>query len=66
MKYWFMEGVVTGGWYASKCGCRPYKVNPTDHNEKPTPRCEKKCIKEYSRTYAEDKHHGNLELERVV
>lgn len=26
MQYWARTGVVTGGWYGSRCGCLPYAI----------------------------------------
>lgn len=62
------KGLVTGGQYNSKQGCRPYTIpqcehhvpgtRPPCHGDTPTPRCEKKCEVNYNVTYDADKHYG--------
>jgi len=60
MRYWCWNGVVTGGWYGSNCGCYPYGVPPCPPSgcqEGPTPRCKKSCRAGYPRSYSADKHY---------
>jgi len=62
------RGLVTGGQYGTKQGCRPYSIPHCDHHVKgkygpckgilPTPKCVKKCEAGYNKTYVSDKHYG--------
>ncbi|XP_066919273.1 cathepsin B-like [Clytia hemisphaerica] len=64
--YYKNTGIVTGGPYNSKQGCRPYQIPACDHHvpesknpchgELPTPRCEHSCISSYNKTYNADHH----------
>ncbi|XP_064536868.1 cathepsin B [Drosophila montana] len=65
--YWTHKGIVSGGSYGSKEGCRPYEVEPCEHHvngTRPpchngnTPSCTHKCESGYSVDYAKDKHFG--------
>jgi cathepsin B len=61
MMYWKQQGVVTGAWYGSNCGCYPYQVPPCGPNgcsgpEVPTPKCNKNCRSGFPRSYTQDKH----------
>ncbi|KAI0229188.1 Cathepsin B [Lamellibrachia satsuma] len=61
-------GLVTGGQYHSKQGCRPYSIAQCEHHvpgsrppckgDTPTPKCVKKCEPNYNVTYNADKHYG--------
>ncbi|KAG7509392.1 cathepsin B-like [Solea senegalensis] len=67
-EYWTRKGLVTGGLYDSKVGCRPYTISPCEHHvngtrppcqgEQETPKCEMMCIDGYSPSYPKDKHFG--------
>ncbi|XP_056150064.1 cathepsin B-like [Lampris incognitus] len=67
-EFWKREGVVTGGLYGSKVGCRPYTIPPCEHHtsgsrspchgEGGTPYCDMQCIDGYSLSYPKDKHFG--------
>jgi cathepsin B len=60
MRYWCWNGVVTGGWYNSNCGCYPYGIPPCPPSgctEGPTPKCKKQCRSGYGRSYSNDKHY---------
>lgn len=67
--YWVKKGLVTGGLYGSKQGCKPYTLAPCEHHTKGklppckgdsrTPSCSRKCENlAYNVSYAEDKHYG--------
>lgn len=66
--YWVRKGLVTGSNYTEKAGCQPYKIAPCDHhttgrfqpcgNSQSTPKCEKKCIDGYQKSYSDDKYYG--------
>lgn len=69
--FWKDTGLVSGGNYNSRQGCRPYSVptrNHTDNSitrnriactsEFPTPDCVKSCEVGYNVTYENDKKHG--------
>lgn len=68
-KYWLNVGIVTGGLYDSKDGCRPYEIPPCEHHSKGslpeckgnagTPKCTRKCVDGYNVTYEDDKRYGN-------
>jgi cathepsin B len=63
MKYWAWDGVVTGGWYGSNCGCKPYEIPPCPPSgcsgpEASTPACHQSCRSGYPKTFSADKHHG--------
>lgn len=63
------QGIVTGGQYQTKNGCRPYSIAKCDHHEDgpypacsdivSTPHCEKQCEDGYSKSYHDDKHFGS-------
>ncbi|XP_064460529.1 cathepsin B-like [Ornithodoros turicata] len=67
-EYWKSEGLVTGGLYGTKDGCKPYSILPCEHfgrGKRPpctegvqAPSCQKKCRDGYQKTYKEDKHYG--------
>ncbi|XP_041830948.1 cathepsin B-like [Melanotaenia boesemani] len=67
-EYWTKTGLVTGGLYDSKVGCRPYTIPPCEHHvngtrppcqgEGDTPKCLQQCIDGYSLSYPKDKHIG--------
>ncbi|PIO71039.1 papain family cysteine protease [Teladorsagia circumcincta] len=68
--YYFAEqGVVTGGNYNTKGSCRPYEIHPCGfHKDEPyygecddladTPRCKRRCLLGYAKSYPSDKHYG--------
>ncbi|XP_028295271.1 cathepsin B-like [Gouania willdenowi] len=65
--YWVKTGIVTGGLYDSKVGCRPYTIAPCEHHvngtrppchSEETPPCDKVCIDGYALSYPKDKHFG--------
>ncbi|MGJ2421404.1 C1 family peptidase, partial [Salmonella enterica subsp. enterica serovar Paratyphi A] len=66
--FWQKTGVVSGGRYNSKEGCRPYTIAECEHHIEgerppcgdiePTPSCTEVCIEEYGLGYPEDKQHG--------
>ncbi|CAN9507462.1 unnamed protein product [Ophioblennius macclurei] len=65
--YWVNTGLVTGGLYNSKVGCRPYTIAPCEHHvngtrppchSEETPRCDQQCIDGYALSYPKDKHFG--------
>ncbi|KAK6016861.1 papain family cysteine protease, partial [Ostertagia ostertagi] len=68
-QYFAYEGVVTGGNYATKGSCRPYEIHPCGHHgtepyygecddEAETPRCKRKCLRDYKKSYPSDKRYG--------
>lgn len=68
-EYWVKHGLVTGSNYTSGSGCKPYPFPPCEHhttgrlkpcNEslQPTPKCDKRCQKNYTVSYEQDKHYG--------
>ncbi|XP_028997359.1 cathepsin B-like [Betta splendens] len=67
-EFWVKMGLVTGGLYNSKVGCRPYTIASCDHHvngslppcqgEQETPKCVQQCIDGYSPVYKKDKHFG--------
>uniref|UniRef100_UPI00358F1BEA cathepsin B isoform X1 n=1 Tax=Myxine glutinosa TaxID=7769 RepID=UPI00358F1BEA len=68
-EFWTRSGLVTGGNYASKQGCRPYTFPPCEHHingSRPqcttergdTPECKHKCSTGYSPSYEKDKYFG--------
>jgi len=65
MKYWRDEGVVSGGQYGSKQGCRPYTLQKCEHHVPgplpncdkfhfTTPACKKECESSYDVSYHKD------------
>ncbi|XP_057654668.1 cathepsin B [Diorhabda carinulata] len=67
--YWVRKGLVSGGQYGTKQGCRPYEIAPCEHHvngsrpacdasEGKTPRCVQKCEGSYKINYNKDKHFG--------
>ncbi|XP_067642277.1 cathepsin B [Eurosta solidaginis] len=68
--YWTRKGIVSGGPFGSKQGCRPYEIAPCEHHvngTRPTcdgehgktPRCQHKCESSYNVDYSKDKHYGS-------
>lgn len=67
-EFWTKTGLVTGGLYDSKVGCRPYTISACEHHvngtrppcqgETETPKCVQQCIDGYSLSYPKDKHFG--------
>lgn len=70
-KYWVKEGIVTGSNFTANTGCKPYPFPPCEHHSHkthfkpcphdlyPTPKCEKKCVADYTdKTYQKDKFYG--------
>nr|XP_020444365.1 cathepsin B-like [Monopterus albus] len=67
-EFWVKKGLVTGGLYDSKVGCKPYTITPCEHHvngtrpkcqdEQETPKCVEQCIDGYSPCYRKDKHFG--------
>ncbi|XP_029903112.1 cathepsin Bb [Myripristis murdjan] len=67
-QFWAKSGLVTGGLYGSKSGCRPYSIPPCEHHvngsrppcqgEQETPKCEQQCLDGYPLSYQKDKHFG--------
>ncbi|KAM6991923.1 cathepsin Bb [Tautogolabrus adspersus] len=67
-EYWAKNGLVTGGLYGSKVGCRPYTIPSCEHHvngtrppcqgEQDTPKCVEQCVDGYSPSYPKDKHFG--------
>jgi cathepsin B len=63
MRYYSYDGVVTGGWYGSNCGCKPYEIPPCPASgcsgpEAQTPTCTQSCRSGFARTFTQDKHKG--------
>ena len=60
--YWKDVGIVTGGGYHSKEGCRPYMTKPNGYKTRTErsakDRCQKKCQKNYPIPYEEDLYKG--------
>nr|ATU82521.1 venom C1A protease 3 [Lethocerus distinctifemur] len=66
--YWVNKGIVSGGSYGSKQGCKSYSFRPCEHHvngtrppcDEPsdTPDCVKKCQKNYNVNYDQDLHFG--------
>lgn len=65
MRYWKNTGIVSGGQYGSKQGCRPYSLQKCEHHVPGplpncdkfhfnTPACEKKCEASYNVPYKQD------------
>jgi len=69
-QYWVTNGIVTGGQYGTKEGCKPYPFPQCEHHvngthyppcpsaEYPTPRCVRMCQTGYTPTYQQDKKYG--------
>ncbi|XP_060520313.1 cathepsin B [Cylas formicarius] len=68
--YWVRKGIVSGGPYGSRQGCRPYEIPPCEHHvngtrqpcdadENKTPRCVKSCEADYTVPYEKDRHYGS-------
>jgi len=57
-KFWTKSGVVTGGPYGSKDGCRPYSISPTAQSAE-TPACQKQCQATYKTPYPQDEQKGS-------
>nr|AFM37365.1 cathepsin B2 [Dictyocaulus viviparus] len=68
--YWVEKGIVSGGSYTSKSGCKPYPFPPCEHHTNgthyhpcpkdlyPTNTCEHKCQSGYATAYTNDKRYG--------
>ncbi|XP_053607229.1 cathepsin B-like [Plodia interpunctella] len=64
--YWFTDGVVSGGNYNSKQGCRPYEMQNCIHDNSPAANCSNrgvahcvdKCQDDYNVSYKVDKRFG--------
>jgi cathepsin B len=68
--FWVNTGIVTGGTYTTKDGCRPYPFPPCEHHingslpscsdipEEKTPKCDKQCQDGYQVPYQQDEHYG--------
>jgi cathepsin B len=68
--YFHSTGLVTGGSYSSKAGCKPYPFAECEHHNnattyKPcpsklysTPKCTRECQKGYTTAYNDDKSHA--------
>lgn len=67
MVYWKDTGIVSGGQYGSKKGCRPYSLQKCEHHVPGplpncdkfhfnTPSCDKHCESSYNVTYNKDLH----------
>lgn len=66
--YWVEQGIVSGGAYDSDQGCQPYEIAPCEHHvngSRPpcteggnTPKCVRKCEKDYDVDYKSDLHFG--------
>jgi len=67
MQYWKNTGIVSGGLYHSKQGCKPYPFLTCMHHVKGplpdcskysfnTPACKRSCESSYHTSYTEDKH----------
>ncbi|XP_014670935.1 PREDICTED: cathepsin B-like [Priapulus caudatus] len=66
--FWTQQGLVSGGQYDTKEGCRPYSVAKCEHHVNgtlppcegivDTPRCNKKCESSFPETYQQDLHLG--------
>ncbi|KAK6024791.1 papain family cysteine protease, partial [Ostertagia ostertagi] len=76
-QYFAYEGVVTGGNYATKGSCRPYEIHPCGHHgdepyygecddDAATPRCKRKCLRGYKKSYPSDKHYGTRRNEFIM
>ncbi|KAH8344922.1 hypothetical protein KR067_010712 [Drosophila pandora] len=67
--YWTRKGIVSGGRYGSKTGCRPYEIAPCEHHvngtrapcnhDSKTPKCQHQCEAGYNVEYSKDKHYGS-------
>lgn len=67
--FWDYHGIVTGGDYEDNTTCKPYPFPKCEHHsegqyepcpkkEYRTPACVRKCQKDYSVEYKDDKSHG--------
>merc|ERR1711970_453241 len=70
MAYWKTQGVVSGGQYNSKQGCRPYPFLSCMHHvtgplpdcskyEFHTPACKRSCVAGYDKSYQADRHFAS-------
>lgn len=68
-RYWVKNGIVSGGAYGSKQGCRPYEIAPCEHHvngTRPscdaskghTPKCVRECQENYDVPYKKDLNFG--------
>ncbi|XP_047990446.1 cathepsin B-like [Leguminivora glycinivorella] len=63
-------GIVSGGFYNSSQGCKPYEIPPCEHHvdgnrptcneSSDTPLCVKKCVAGYNVEYDKDLHYAKL------
>jgi len=60
LAWWTQYGVVTGGTYDSRQGCKPYEVPPSDYAyfNGQTPSCYDSCESGYNTAYQSDKQTG--------
>ncbi|MCL4165651.1 UNVERIFIED_CONTAM: hypothetical protein GTU68_028851 [Idotea baltica] len=71
-KFYETQGIVSGGSYEHKTGCRPYSFPICSHFDIDTPgvqkcpdetmrapKCVKQCQPSYNKKYREDKHYGD-------
>lgn len=57
MRYAYIKGYVSGGWYGSKCGCQAYKIAPIRQPLQPTPACSSSCDdNHYPESDSADRH----------
>jgi len=57
MRYAYIKGFVSGGWYGSQCGCQSYKIAPIRQALQPTPPCSSSCDSSaYPEKDAADRH----------
>jgi len=57
MRYAYIKGFVSGGWFGSKCGCQAYKIAPKHQPLQPTPACKKTCDNgKYPESDSADRH----------
>lgn len=59
-EYFIKQGIVTGGAFHSKVGCKPYLIKPDNTSPRPKDtKCELKCEPSYKKhSYADDKIRG--------
>jgi hypothetical protein len=63
-QYFADQGLVTGGSFGSKIGCKPYPINPDRNVDKPaSTKCQKSCQPSYDkRNYLADKTRGGSQV----
>jgi cathepsin B len=58
-EYFINQGIVTGGKYESKTGCKPYPIQPDLKEDSPTStQCTNSCDVSYKNSYTNDKIKG--------